>query len=200
MISNRLIIKIFFLNISLVILLALCEILIDIETQDIREEFLKFSILELFFLGVIFAPIVEEFAFRYPLIKENNWVYISLLHGIIFTFLNNRTDTIVLAGVVTVSLLNFVGYFFEKRKQAHFLISLLYAILFALCHLSNYNTSMLYEKKTIVIIFQFLPQITTGLVLTYLRMKKVKYFKIVLYHMLYNLFFLTLDSLYNLFF
>lgn len=194
MLSNKSIVKLYFINIVIVLLIVLVQLLLGVETSDIKEEYANSSFFEELLLGIIFAPIIEEFAFRYPLIdSKSKWLYVSLVWGILFSLINNSEQIFVPIIMITINFFIFIDFFLRKKQKVNIYLAILSALLFSLIHLSNYEMDFFKEKTTLSLVFQFLPQFIGGGILTYLRLNGVHFYKIILFHSAYNLFFLLME-------
>lgn len=144
---------------------------------------------ELFFLVVIFAPIVEEFIFRYPLVRER-YVYLSLVLFILDAVIS-QVSLYILLLTIAISIYSFVLYFFYRKKKLPPYVILVYIILFVVFHISNYNIDEIKQLSLLSTFLLFVPQLVLGIILTYIRMYE-KYSTVVIYHASYNLIFLSL--------
>lgn len=186
--SNKAIIKLFFITIGVIFSLLFIQEYFEIEIISPKDRDKEYSYFSLFFPAVILAPVVEEFIFRYPLLKGNRpkWLYFSLILGFLFTFAHYEKNLWVSVIGIFLYIAIFVQYFVYKKTRVSIYLAILSAFLFSLGHFSDFNSVFLGKFTAIAIIFQIFPQFLLGLVLTYLRLREVKYYKIVLFHSAYN--------------
>ena len=133
--------------------------LFELKSDPIEELFSNKGAFSIILMAAVIVPFIEELIFRFPLKYERNLVF----H--FFDFLTkNRAKTL---------WLKYFKIFFY-----------LFALAFALMHLSNYsNTNSLFYILAPLIV---LPQIIAGITLGYVRLK-LGFFWGVLQHGLYNL-------------
>jgi hypothetical protein len=174
---------IFIVHIFILAILNVIEVCLGIETAELKDKdkFLN-NFVELFVFAVIFAPLLEEVVFRYPL-KKCKYVYIALILGCLAAFLiNNRfiTYTFIVGNIISFTL-----FFFFKRENLPLFILLIYAVLFSLFHIENYNLNDLMGLHWSSLIFQFFPQLVLGIILTYIRIN-TRFLYALAYHSAYN--------------
>jgi hypothetical protein len=175
---------IFIAHILFLTIINVLEVYLGIETVT-SEYILKLldNYVEFIVFTVIFAPLLEEVVFRYPLKKCKN-VYIALVLGCLESFLNdNRFITYTF---IAVNIISFILFFFFKRKNLPLFILLIYVALFSLSHVENYNLNDLAGLHWSSLIFQFFPQLVLGLILTYIRIN-TRFLYALVYHSAYNL-------------
>lgn len=133
--------------------------LFELESDPIEDIFSNKNAVSIIVMAAVIVPFIEELIFRFPLKYERNLVF----H--FFDFLTkNKAKT-----------------FWFKHFRIFFY---LFAIAFALMHLTNYsNTNSLFYILAPLIV---LPQIIAGITLGYVRLK-LGFFWGVLQHGLYNL-------------
>lgn len=195
--SNKAIIKLFFITIGIIFSLPFIESFFEIETISYEDEDEKNSYITLFFRSIIFAPILEEFIFRYPLLKGNHpkWLYFSLILGFLFTFLNYEKNLWVSVIGIFLYVAIFVQYFVYKKIKVSIYLGILSGFYFGLMHISDFKKVFCGNLPIISIFFEILPYFWGGFVLTYLRLREVKYYKIVLFHSAYNFFLIFISFL-----
>lgn len=138
----------------------------------------------LFFSVVIFAPLVEEMLYRYPLIK-GRYVYVSLIFGCILPYVIDACLSIIVI-TLCLNVIAFVMYFFLKKKRLPVGISVIYMFVFVVSHVVNYDMLELSRLPWFSFIFLFYAQFLLGVVVTFLRYcYRFRY--VLLYHSLYNL-------------
>lgn len=194
-VNNKLIFKIFAINIFVVIVFSILEKgLLGIRLEADQNELASIGMVELFFLAVLFAPLMEEFVFRYPLIRKGIWP-IALLFGVVFINISAPNNVLLMSAILTGSLFILMEYLFEKQQQVNILIATLYVFIFTFIHIGNYREEVFKDKTFVHICIQFFPQFCLGVILTWLRLKRVNFSKIILYHSAYNLIFFVLTLL-----
>ena len=152
------------LDFILVILASIITAFIDsflfeLESEPLEELFSNEGVFSIILMAAVVVPIIEELIFRLPLKYERNLVF----HFLDFLFKNKAK---------TLWYKHFKIFFY------------LFAIVFALVHLSNYNnTNFLFYLLAPLIV---LPQFIGSLMIGYVRLK-LGFFWGVLQHGLYNL-------------
>lgn len=145
--------------------------------------------MENLFLGVIFAPILEEIRFRLFLKKNIFYVFIFIAFWLL-SLDKLPTYLAYTLGVIIVVLIIFILLYWVKVDN---LLTILYrkyfpyifyfsAIIFALFHLNNFKTLAI---PIWIIPLLVLPQFIMGLVFGYIRIKNGLLWSI-LTHSLYN--------------
>ncbi|MDO5104353.1 CPBP family glutamic-type intramembrane protease [Capnocytophaga sp.] len=191
-VSNKLIFKIFAINIFVVIVFSILEkSLLNICLEAGQNELASMGMVELFFLAVLLAPPLEEFIFRFPLVRRGIWP-IALLFGIVFVNISVPNNALLMSAILTGSLFILIEYLFEKQQQVNILTAVLYVFIFTFIHIGNYQEEVFKDKTFVHICLLFFPQFCLGSILTWLRLKKVNFSKIILYHSAYNLIFFIL--------
>ena len=154
---------------------------IETATPKDKEELLD-NLIDFFVLAVIFAPLLEEVIFRYPL-KKCKYVYIALVLGCLVSFtFNNRFFTYIF---IAMNIISFILFFFFKKEILPLSVLLIYTVLFSLIHVENYNINDLGVLPWGSLIYQFFPQLVLGLILTYIRIK-TRFLYALAYHSAYN--------------
>lgn len=140
------------------------------------------------FKVILFAPVLEEFLFRYGLRKPIE--YLVLCPLIIFIFiLHVRLSIIIILGIILfilyIFLKKYIKYNFFRNYIKYFpYIFHIASILFALLHILNFSYI---EKFPILMPILVLPQWITGMVLGWIRVRCNTYDSILL-HALFNSF------------
>lgn len=158
----------------------------------------------LFLVGVILAPFIEEFGFRYPLKYTKNSLLISVISITITLFFVNRTviskQNILQYLIQTFNNPNFlyfilaiiIIYVITRFKRINFyivrfwgkyinLIIYLYAFYFAFLHFSLPKTAI----NIVWLLPTVLPQFFMALYFSYIRLR-VKFSYCILLHMINN--------------
>jgi len=155
---------------------------IETVTPKDKEELLA-HLIESFVSVVIFAPLLEEAVFRYPL-KKCKFVYIALVLGCLISFtFHNRLFTY---SFIAVNIISFVLFFFFKKATLPLSVLIIYIVLFSLIHVENYNINDLKVLPWGLLIYQFFPQLLLGIIVTYIRIK-TRFLYALAYHSAYNL-------------
>ncbi|MCK5848016.1 MAG: CPBP family intramembrane metalloprotease [Caldisericia bacterium] len=196
-------------NLVVQVLLGICVSIVlllissgkEIPTQnDVLELFQTMSYLELLLVGGIILPLVEEVGFRLPMIFKPIHIGISssYLFFMIYIFCTNSSaisfsKTTIYAAIASIMVGILVTLFLSIPKisnktknfwEKHFIwIFYGFTVLFGLFHISNYTP--LTKIVLIVSPILILPQITSGIILGYLR-TKFGFFWGCLFHGLWN--------------
>ncbi len=171
------------INILLIVLLEITERYFQIPMARIKDDLYEDNNLLLFISAVLFAPIVEEFAYRYQFVK-GRFIYFAIVWGCLFGFINEDYPIIITVTII-INIISFIIYFFLKKDKLPMFIIIIYTILFGVSHIINYEIS---EPKNVLwysYIFMFLPQIILGLCLIYIRIN-YQFRYSILYHSAYN--------------
>ncbi|MEO5911064.1 MAG: CPBP family glutamic-type intramembrane protease [Pelobium sp.] len=181
--------KVFFNQLFPLVIIALCFSFCSVMFTSILEQLhlirklpdfelfkLKEKKILLFFMVVVFAPIVEELIFRYQLKSYRLAIllYFLFLAGMLYRL----TSVFLLFAILTpVFILCLFVYLamnknsFQRFKiinltfPSHFYLT---AICFGLVHISNYSNPLDYGFPIILLV---LPQLFIGLILGYVRMR-----------------------------
>lgn len=170
------------IHILIVILVKIIEDSFEIPLTGMQIN--EYSKVSLFFSAVIFAPLVEEVSYRYPLIKDR-FVYASLIFGCVLSYVVD-VHLLMIVIMVCLNIITFVMYFFLKKEKLPISISILYVIAFAISHIANYDLLELSELPWFSFIFMFYAQILLGAATTFLRYH-YRFRYVILYHSLYNM-------------
>jgi membrane protease YdiL (CAAX protease family) len=173
----------FAIHIIFVIVIELLANCLNIEIAEVNEgeDFVKNYIHFLVF-AVIFAPILEEVVFRYPLVKSK-FLYLSFAIGLfICGTLENKILAISFGGV---TIFSFTLYFFCKKDKLPNYFLAIYIVLFTLFHITNYKFEDINKLAWYSIILQFFPQLLMGIILTVVRIK-TRFVYALIYHAAYN--------------
>ena len=175
---------IFVVHILFLVIKNVAEHYLGIETATPKyEEELLNNLIDFFVFVVIFAPLLEEVIFRYPL-KKCKFIYIALVLGCLLSFaFDNRLFTYIF---IAVNIISFILFFFLKKETLPLFVLLIYTVLFSLIHVENYNINDLEVLPWGSLILQFFPQLLLGLILTYIRIK-TRFLYALAYHSAYNL-------------
>lgn len=189
--KRALFIAIFCIHISFIVVieLAIRYFNIDCVHSDRLMAYLE-SPLELLFVVIVLAPIVEEIAFRYTLVKSN-YSYLGLLFGVVFAFVANF-NSYLLVLMILLNVLAFIVFRFSNKKILPKIFLVSYVLIFAISHSSNYTVASLQELPVYALVIQFFPQMILGTVLTYVRLSSNIFLNVIIYHALYNLVFVGL--------
>jgi hypothetical protein len=174
---------IFIIHILFLAILNAIEVYLGIETAELKDKdkYLD-NFIELFVFLVIFAPLLEEVVYRYPL-KKCKYVYIALVLGCLVSFLFD--NKFIAYTFIAVNIISFILFFFVKRKQLPLFILITYTVLFSVSHVENYNPNDLMGLHWSSLIFQFFPQLVLGIILTYIRIN-TRFLYALAYHSAYN--------------
>lgn len=158
----------------------------DFDLFDLKEK----KVL-LFFMVVVFAPIVEELIFRYQL--KNYRLAILLYFLFLAGMLYNLISVFLLLSILIPVLILCLFFYFSMNKNSfqrfkiinkvfpyHFYLT---AICFGLVHISNYSNPLDYGFPIVLLV---LPQLFIGLILGYVRMR-FGLSKSMMMHAAYNL-------------
>lgn len=129
---------------------------------------------------VLMAPLMEELAFRYPLVL-NRKNYFSIIILVLFLFSVSQIITKLLLSVfiITVSL----NYFVKNRILSYFLV--IFSILaFTSLHFDN-STGNAEPLNYFDHFLLTIPQLVLGVVLTFLRINQ-SFLTVFIYHVGYN--------------
>lgn len=171
------------INILIVVLVKYIEAYFNIEFPERKSDY-ENRYIELFFFAVFLAPILEEFTYRYPLIK-GKYVYISLIFGSLFSILLNSYKIEIMIGIIFLNITSFILYFFFNKKQLPPLLLGMYIISFGISHIPNYELTDLIRLPWYSLILLFYSQFLLGAFLTYIRLN-YQFRYTLLYHSLYN--------------
>ena len=147
--------------------------------------------LKLFIMGMILAPIYEEIFFRSLLKfdKKNILIFLSTcLLLITYSILNDKFAIIIILSIILIlvisiylsSNVNKVSNFIKKHFKYFFYAS---SLIFGLIHATNFIGNIYIIIS--LAIFLTLPQIISGLIMGYARMKYGLIYSIIL-HMINN--------------
>ncbi|GEM_PF-2565648 len=189
--KSALFIAIFCIHVSFIVVieLAIRYFNIDCVQSDRLTAYLE-SPLELLFVVTVLAPIVEEIAFRYALVKSN-YSNLGLLFGVVFAFVANF-NSYLLVLMILLNVLAFIVFRFLNKKILPKIFLVGYVLVFGFSHSSNYTVTSLQELPLYAFVIQFLPQMILGTVLTYVRLSSKIFLNVIVYHALYNLVFVGL--------
>ncbi len=175
--KKRLFITIFLIYSVIIVFLFVFH---ENNTAVYKQDFNNIGVLY-FFLMVIFAPIVEEIAFRLPLIKCR-YYFSSLIPLCIYLFLGNHI--LLKVGFVFFIFL-IVNSYFNLSKSIRIFLYITSVLLFAFSHLNNYTLISLKEMNMLDISLLVVPQFLLGIILTIVRIKGS--FRLsILFHALHN--------------
>ncbi len=147
------------------------------------------NLLGLFISAVVVAPLVEEFAFRYFLVKSNLLlVGLSLFFNSIFVL--SLSDVLlgsiyIKFSIITLNILVFISYFFFKNKKLHYFVVFVYFAVFGLIHIDNYDQKVIKDIGLSNLLLQIYPQLLLGGILSYIRIR-YKFIEVIKYHSAYN--------------
>lgn len=177
--KKKLFFVVFITNILILRFIGLIRSQLKIEeTISVKEEndFLLFAI-----ASVTVIPLVEEIAFRLPLVR-NKYYFSSLIGLFLFLF----TDYLFLKiGTLFLGVLVIINFLYKNSfiKNSLIVSSIL---LFSLGHVVNYVAEDIAEANLINLTILFLPQLILGIGVTIIRLR-YSFFAAVIYHSLYNL-------------
>lgn len=171
------------INILLIVLLEITERYFQIPMARIKNDLYEDNYLLLFISLVLFAPLVEETAYRYQFIK-GKFIYFTIIWSCLFGFINMDNPIITISTII-INVISFTIYFFLKKDKLPMFIIIIYTILFGVSHIINYEISEPENVLWYSYIFMFLPQIILGLCLIYIRINYLFRYSI-LYHSSYN--------------
>lgn len=143
----------------------------------------KISNIELFFITIFFAPILEEIIYRYPLLRSK-YIYLFLFFGILLYFIEINNIYILIFSI-SLNIASSLLYFFYGIKKLPMILWLLYIISFVVLHIGNYDLSELNKLPWYSWVFLFDAQIILGIILTYVRFN-YQFRYTILYHSIYN--------------
>ncbi|MDR2146698.1 MAG: CPBP family intramembrane metalloprotease [Tannerella sp.] len=197
--GKKKIILIFVSNILAVSFWLIIVTLSGIQTAGVTESFkdLTNNFFSIVILGVIIAPVLEEFIFRYPLINKNTSTNVWIVLGCLYAY--QRFNFLLFFIFLVISIINFIHYNRYKKERAKRGIVIGYILVFALMHYGNFDTVQLEQLSFIGFIFQFLPHAILGICVSYIRMQS-KFIYVVIYHASYNLFILSMYHILSLLF
>ncbi|MFC6267549.1 CPBP family intramembrane glutamic endopeptidase [Frigoriflavimonas asaccharolytica] len=146
---------------------SFADYILDLKEADLG----SFSLLEILLFGCVFAPLWEEFVFRFPLRFKNNYIF---------------------RGINKLLGKNKLEYHWRKNYSWYFYG---FAICFGLIHAFNFQNekTLLFFLCAPLITFS---QISTGIILGYLRLK-IGFWYGVLFHTAFN--FLLIFGSYSLY-
>lgn len=170
-------------NIVIIIILEIVKDYLEIQTARAKEGVYENDKLMLFISAVLFAPIVEEFAYRYQFVK-GRFIYFAIVWGCLFGFINEDYPIIITITII-INIISFIIYFFFKKDKLPMFLIISYTILFGVSHVVNYEVSELSELPRYLYVIQFFPQILLGLCLVYVRIN-YQFRYSILYHSAYN--------------
>ncbi|MFV0605654.1 MAG: type II CAAX prenyl endopeptidase Rce1 family protein [Niabella sp.] len=144
------------------------------------------------FFVIVFAPICEEFAFRYFLRREKYVGAILLLSTAFFLVSIEQISLIW----ITVFLNILYAYFLLVKKYETLPTWLIiYSIIvFSAIHYGNFQKEKINELHLIEMLFQFVPFVLLGVNLTYIRLK-YGFVYCLIGHSLYNAMLVSLHYL-----
>lgn len=149
-----------------------------------------------FLLGIVFAPIVEEFLFRFLLVinRKNLIVFFGFCLTLITFYLLKKNFMFLLFtalfAAVSIVYLYYQKYFtfFENHYRVFFYLS---AIIFGLVHITNFKGITLNNFMFTPLLV--LPQVFGGTILGYVRVKYGFLYN-VLFHAIVNIPILFMSS------
>ena len=156
-----------------------------------------------FMIGCFFAPLIEEYVFRWHLTKRYASIYfimLSIAAMIIFGVENELLSWLIFLSALALSIILHVQL--KKRSQtltyklwqkSYPLIFYSSALVFGLIHLTNYQDLTLADPS---FIFYMSSQAFGGLILGYLRIKHGLRYSI-LFHACFNLIALSLELIFG---
>ena len=100
-------------NIVIIIILEIVKDYLEIQTARAKEGVYENDKLMLFISAVLFAPIVEEFAYRYQFVK-GRFIYFAIVWGCLFGFINEDYPIIITITII-INIISFIIYFFFKK-------------------------------------------------------------------------------------
>lgn len=171
------------INILIVLLVKYIESYFNIELPERKSNY-ENRYIELFFFAAFLAPLLEEFSYRYPLVK-GKYVYISLIFGSLFSILQNSYRIEIMIVVIFLNIIAFILYFFFNKKQLPPFLLGMYIISFGISHIPNYELTDLIILPWYSLILLFNSQFLLGVFLTYIRLN-YQFRYTLLYHSLYN--------------
>lgn len=169
-------------------LLAILTIFIKdyfkIETSNSYEEdFREHKLLAFVIIGFI-IPIIEEFLFRYHLVRTK-YTYITLvLSSILFFVFFQKTYYIVVFFII-LNCVSFYFYFSKESRKLPIWLVVVYSVCFSLLHLNNYDVSIL-QKYTWYFVLLFCHYLISSFFISYIRLKEPKFIYVIIYHIFYN--------------
>lgn len=175
------ILKFLLLNFSFAIFIIFITDFFNINFgQSKFEEYFKDYPLLMGFLTIFFVPALEEFAFRYPLIKKK-FSYIALIVFSLLMFSIYSDNLLFIIGFGTLNLLTFIFYFFLKKEKLPVAFMFFYALIFSLCHLDNFD-----NLSAIGISLVIIENLVFSFFTTYIYLKK-NFTWTIIYHSGFNL-------------
>ena len=180
----------FTIHIIFIILLTILEEKFGINYTESKVSEMAQNPKELFFFAVIFAPIIEEFLFRYTLKRSKYYNVIILVNVFLFYLISqNYVFSII---YIILNLITSIYFNNIRRHSWPLYLIILNILLFTVIHTLNVDFNLLIDKSKLKTIFQFLPQLLLGIILSFIRLKQN--FKIAIaYHCAYNLIFVLLS-------
>ncbi len=171
------------INILIIIVFKILESLLEIELAEPKlKNTYKDNYWGLFITAVLVAPLFEEYAYRYQLVK-NPFVYLSLIWSTAFIILG--FDRYISIPMVITNIMVLVFYYVLKKEKLPILFLSVYVIIFAISHVVNYDINALRSLPWYYLFLQFFPQLLLGGILTYIRIQ-FRFTYAVLYHAVYN--------------
>ena len=196
--------KLFAFNIAIVGLLSICLSLIFKEKTNINSSIFSYP-----FWPVIWGPILEELMFRFQLriSKFNLSLGFGILSALPLGLLKygvwNQLYSFTITFLIITILLNIkpilrkVTLMLNKNYLIYF-----YALsfLFGILHMTNPYNHELFNKFGYIAFLSIIPQLFTGLIMGFIRLKYGIVFSII-YHMFFNFYaIITMTTLISSFF
>lgn len=187
----------FFLGVDflLAILIIFVKNYFKVETansyeDDFREhKFLAFAI-----IGLI-IPVIEEFLFRYHLVKTKyTYVTLALSSVLFYVFFQKTIDVVVL--FVALNVISFYAYFSKGIRRLPIWLIACYGVCFALLHLKSYENFVL-QKHTWYFALLFIHYLISSFFISYIRLKEERFVWVLIYHIAYNCMGIVYNEVFN---